>query len=302
MHSNIEFLISEIIKLNPLQKSFLDDSLKRLSSEELSDLNNYLEYCLSISIDIPYLAKCYDLIVKDTLREQIYFTKHKQYRYSTYDEVASKVYLNDEYMQKYMYGLAITSFLWPNHHAMKEFFLKTLPRDKKGTYVEIGPGHGFYFMTSLLLTAYDRFEGIDISPKSVEMTNSILKSNIFGEFSNYEIYCKDFFDGDMPQNHFDAVVSGEVLEHLEDPKGFLKRIKEISHKDSYIYVTTCINAPAVDHIFLFESVQHLVDIVNDAGLSVKEEFVVPYFKKTIEETVEQQLPLNIALELKHPNG
>lgn len=301
MHANIQNLINEILFINPLQASFLQDSLKQLTQEELDGLNTYINFCLSISIDIGYLAKCYDLIVKDTLKEQIFFKKHGKYRYSSYKEVAAKVYLNDDYMQMYMYGLAITSFLWPNHRSLKNFFFKVLPRTKKGKYLEIGPGHGFYFMTSLALTAFDLFEGIDISPKSVEMTKTILKSKLFGEHKNYKIYCKDFFDGDMPLHNYDAVVSGEVLEHLEDPVAFLKRIKQISRKDAFIYVTTCINAPAIDHIFLFKSVEHLVGLINTAGLEVKQKFVAPYFKLSLEETVKQELPLNIALELAHPH-
>lgn len=302
MTSNVEKLLTQIKTINPLQTTFLEESLKELPSEELDTLDAYIRFCEKAHVDIDYLATCYDLIVKDTFKEQVFFKRNKRYRYSSYDEVASKVYLNDEYMKKYMYGLAITSFLWPNHRAMKEFFLKTLPKDKKGYYLEIGPGHGFYFMQSMSLTSYDYFEGIDLSPTSAEMTRSIVSSKLFGDFENYDIYLQDFFEGGMPREKYDAVISGEVLEHLENPVKFLARVKEITHKDSYIYMTTCINAPAVDHIFLFETVEHVGEIVNQAGLTVKDQLVVPYFGLSVEETIEQLLPINIALEIKHPDA
>ena len=55
----------------------------------------------------------------------------------------------------------------------------------------------------------------------------------------------------------------------------------------------------IDADKLFESTEHLKDIVASAGLCVKDQLIAPYYKKTVKETVEQKLPLNIALELGH---
>ena len=119
---------------------------------------------------MDYLVESYNTIVNDTLMEQMFFKENKRYRWSRFDELAHTVYFDDTYMRKYMYGLAITSFLWPNHVALHDFFLSTFPQGRKGTYLEIGPGHGYYFMQSARLGNFDRLLGVDISAASVAVS------------------------------------------------------------------------------------------------------------------------------------
>ena len=126
-NAGLDSLLGEIVRINPLQSRFIKESLDDASSEELEDLGEYVRFCENNSIDIPYLARCYDLIVKDTLREQLFFQRHKRYRYSTFAEVADSVYFDDEYMSKYMHGLAITAWLWPNHRNMHRYFARSIP-------------------------------------------------------------------------------------------------------------------------------------------------------------------------------
>jgi 2-polyprenyl-3-methyl-5-hydroxy-6-metoxy-1,4-benzoquinol methylase len=297
MSPQIHFLLDCIKEINPLQASSVNSSLKDLDSEELELLNSYLKFCLSTGLDIPYIAKCYNVVVQDTLREQIYFKRHGSYRYSSYAEVASSVYFNNEYMEMYMYGLAITLFLWKNHRLVQRFFLKVLPKDKPGNYLEIGPGHGFNFMNAMRLTSFSYFKGIDLSPKSVELTQTILGSGFFGHFNHFQIACQDFLT-EHDEKIYDAIVMGEVLEHVEKPEEFLSKIRELSCPESFIYITTCINAPAIDHIYLFHSVEHLEELIQATGLVIKDRLVVPYEGLTIEETELQKLPLNVALQLE----
>lgn len=297
----IQNLINTIKKNNPLQSSFLDNSVSRLNLQEVDDFMAYLEFCLAGDQDIDYLARAYNRFIKDTIREQLFFKKHHCYRYSSYEEVASSVYLNDDYMEMYMQALALTSFLWPNHRAMHQFFLSTLPRDVGGTYLEIGPGHGFYFMNAMRLTAYNHFEGIDISPKSVELTRNILGSSFFGKFENYRITYQDFLSAQTTAPFYEAVVMGEVLEHVENPLAFLLKIKELTTADSYIYITTCVNSPEIDHIYLFRQIEAIETLVELAGLSVKNKLAFPYVGFTLDEAVREQLPINLALELTHKN-
>jgi 2-polyprenyl-3-methyl-5-hydroxy-6-metoxy-1,4-benzoquinol methylase len=148
-------------------------------------------------------------------------------------------------------------------------------------------------------TAYTQFEGIDISPKSVEMTRDILESGDFGTFSNYALLCQDFLNAEPSTASFDALVMGEVLEHVEDPGAFLRRIRELTRPDSYIYISTCMNAPAVDHLALFTSAAHLESIIEDAGLRIADQCLVPYQGLTVTETEEKQLPMNIGAVLAH---
>lgn len=292
----VSSLVNEIVSVNKLQKGFLQSSLKLLSDEDLKDFNAYIKYCLKRGCDIAYLTCSYDLVVKDMLRQQVYFKRHNHYRYSRVDEVASSVYFNDDYMSKYMTGLALSTFLWPNHLAIKRFFVKTLPGDKSGIYLEIGPGHGFNLMTAMRNTMYSSFIGVDISPSSVDLTESILGCEYFGCFSNYEIVEGDFLKW-RTTTKFNAIVMGEVLEHVENPLDFLKKINEIANDDTYIFITTCINSPAIDHIYLYSSAEEIEEQVDSAGLHINDSLFAPYVGTTMVESEKQTLPINVALVL-----
>jgi len=60
----------------------------------------------------------------------------------------------------------------------------------------------------------------------------------------------------------------EVIEHVEQPIDYLKKITEVTHNNSYIYVTTCMNSPAIDHISLFETVGQIESLVLEANLKI----------------------------------
>lgn len=294
----LDELVQQIIRINPLQSKFLAASISGASDEELDDLIAYIAYSQGEGLSLEYLAASYDLIVKDTLREQVYFQRHKRYRYSTFDEVADSVYFDDEYMGKYMHGLALTSYLWPNHRELHRFFCQTLPADKPGKYLEIGPGHGMYMVTAMRRTGFDVFHGLDLSPTSVEMTKRLIGSGAFGRFDNFDVFEQDFLEGELAPESYAAIVMGEVLEHVEEPKIFLERIRSLATDDAYIFITTPINAPAIDHIYLFESYESIESLVNAAGLSVGNRLLVPYPGLDVEESMQQCLPINVALVLQ----
>lgn len=294
--SVIDELIQEILRINKLQSNFLADAVQTLSKSDIQLFSQYLNYCLDQQLTLGYLAKCYDLIVKDTFTQQLYFKRHGHYKHSSYAEVESLVYRNADYMSMYMYGLAITTFLWPNHAQMKQFFKEMLPKTQSGRYLEIGPGHGFHMMEAMQHSQYDQFLGIDISPTSVLLTQKILSSHYFGQFENYDIKECDFLTWE-PSDQYDAVVMGEVLEHVEQPQQFLQKIAALTHGNSHIHVTTCINSPAIDHIYLFKHAQDIANMVKASGLCIKHQLLIPYQSTTLATSEQDKLPINIALIL-----
>jgi 2-polyprenyl-3-methyl-5-hydroxy-6-metoxy-1,4-benzoquinol methylase len=294
----IDTLLQEIARLNPLQEKFLHSSLALALPEELDDLAAYLEFSRSQGLTIEYLAGCYDLIVKDTLREQLYFQRRGRYRYSSYAEVAQSVYFNDAYMRQYMHGLALTGALWPNHRQLHRFFADVIPRKTAGRYLEIGPGHGVYMLTALRHCAYTSYEGIDLSPTSVAMTSALLGRAKYGVFGNASVRQADFLEDPELMPPFAAIVMGEVLEHVEQPQAFLRKIHALAASDAFIFITTPVNAPAIDHIFLFDSVESVRQLVRDSGFAIAAESLAPYPGLSVDESTRQRLPINVALVLR----
>jgi 2-polyprenyl-3-methyl-5-hydroxy-6-metoxy-1,4-benzoquinol methylase len=297
MSNDLDVLVAAIQSRNPLQEPFLQTSLAGLEAGECSDIDAYLRYCRAAGVSTEFLAESYDTIVRDTLGEQLYFRRHGRYRHATYAAVENTVYQNPDYMRRYMFGLALTSYLWPNHREIHRFFNDRLPRQRQGKYLEIGPGHGVFFLSAMRLGRFDSYAGIDISPTSVAMTTDLIASGQFGKFANFQITCADFLTDRGLAPGFSAVVMGEVLEHVEAPLAFLARIRELAAPGAFVFVTTAINAPAIDHIYCFESPESVHALVADAGLRIIDEIIVPYTGHTLQESQAQRLPVNIALIL-----
>jgi 2-polyprenyl-3-methyl-5-hydroxy-6-metoxy-1,4-benzoquinol methylase len=66
---------------------------------------------------------------------------------------------------------------------------------------------------------------------------------------------------------------GEVLEHVEDPRQLLRRAASFVRSGGRLFVTTCANCPAIDHVYLFKSVQEIRDLIASAGCGIEREHV-----------------------------
>jgi 2-polyprenyl-3-methyl-5-hydroxy-6-metoxy-1,4-benzoquinol methylase len=290
-------LIDEILRNNETHRVFLTNALRQLNEDEKQTLSTYISFYIKDGKSLPYIAECYNSLVKDVVNEQIYFLKNKKYRYSRFSEVESNVYFNDVFMEKYMIGLSVSQFLWPQHLKIRRLFLDKLPCKQTGSYLEIGPGHGFFFIEAMKRSGFSFFHGIDISPKSILLTNTIISSGIFGQFNNYSLTQEDFtqFKSDKT---YGAVIMGEVLEHVEDPLQLLNKINSIVDDKSFIFITTVINAPVIDHIYLFDTVESIEKLVEKAEFSIKELFLAPVYERySIEKNLEKKLPIDVALIL-----
>jgi 2-polyprenyl-3-methyl-5-hydroxy-6-metoxy-1,4-benzoquinol methylase len=291
-------LVRTVTNKNPMHRNFLHTALGNVLEHEVAHLERYLEFCVQTGRDVEYLADCYLTIVRDTLREQVFFQKNDRYRYSTFSEVSNSVYFNRDYMSRYMYGLAITSFLWPNHLQMQRYFRRTLPSNASGRYLEIGPGHGYFLLTAIEHSSFSQFLGIDISETSIGMSQALVDHLVSNRRADITLRCMDFLRCDLHENSFDAVVMGEVLEHVERPDLFLGEIERVAKPGCYIFLTTCINAPAVDHIYLFRDTSKLENLLCGGGLNIRDRLICPYEGKSVAECVERSLPMNVAYVLE----
>jgi len=292
----VDDLVENVSEQFPVHRAFLTEAVSEATSDELRQLREYLEFCQRKGLTIDYLAECYLTILGDTIEEQQYFRDHGTYRHSTFDEVAESVYHDRDYMDRYMYGLAITNFLWPNHVEMARFMRESLPRDRGGRYLEVGPGHGFLLLSAIDVGGFDELLAVDLSAASVEQTRTIVEH--FYPDAPAHVVERDFLEaGDLQPGAFDAIVMGEVLEHVEQPDVFLRRIAELAKDDAFVFITTCINAPAVDHIYLWRTTDELEELIVASGLTIVEPLRLPYHGKTLEESREENLPINVAYVL-----
>jgi ubiquinone/menaquinone biosynthesis C-methylase UbiE len=292
-------LFSEIASRNAIHSAFVAQAIAELTTDEVDRFEGLLCYLRLRGLSIDDIADCYLTIVEDTLAEQMHFLRHKKYRCSTYAEVAAHVYHDRGYMNKYMYGLLISAFFWPNHLRVARFFRDSLPKGKGGRYLEVGPGHGYFMMTSAACGAFESLTGVDISSASVEQTKAIIEHFAPDAAAACCVRQGDFLEADwLAENSCDAVVMGEVIEHVEQPAAFLRRVAEISKPDAFIYVTTCINAPAVDHIYLWRSPEELEQMIRECGLSIESALRLPYEGLSLEQTRAADLPIVVAYVLR----
>jgi 2-polyprenyl-3-methyl-5-hydroxy-6-metoxy-1,4-benzoquinol methylase len=67
-------------------------------------------------------------------------------------------------------------------------------------------------------------------------------------------------------NKYDFIVLGEVLEHLDEPKEILVKLSKLLKPGGLLWITTPTNAPALDHVYLFNTKEEVVTLINDSGL------------------------------------
>lgn len=291
-NGNISQLEMALIQKLPHKKTFIKTVFNQCNDDLMLFLDRYVSLVRLQGYTIDYIADCYVFFLKQTMKEQMWFARHKAYRYSSHDEVINMVYANSDYMEQYMIGLAISTVLWNNHRSLYEYYKSFISdRDCNGNYIEIGPGHGIFFREAVLSNIFDTCTAVDISATSLQLTRNMV-ADISGATQ------VKYFNADWmmfsSQYKYDVVVIGEVLEHVEKPQMFLEKCNELLTDDGRVYISTCANAPEPDHIFLFKSSNDVEDMINGSGLRIQDKMVLPYGDFSVDECVDMQLPMNMA--------
>lgn len=281
---------------NILQGKHLEKYEKCMTADEKNDWNILIEFYKYQGYSCEQIAESYLYFVDMTMEETFFFMESGRYRYNSFEQVAKDVYFNPAIMHKHIIGLGVSQYIWPQHLNSVRWF-KQLISGRRGTeYLEIGPGHGEFIYQAIKLSDYDSYIGIDISETSSELTRNYLSYRGVDE-AKYTIITDDFMNFSS-RDKFSAIVMGEVLEHVEKPLEFLKKIVELSDDETFIFITVPLNSPTKDHIYLFSSIAELYTMVRQAGLEVVEASLSTSNGKSVEKAEKNKETIIAALYLK----
>ena len=278
-YPNLAQITEYIYKKSPLQKKRIEHYLEHqdVNFKEHADsfFKIFIEYLEKQGLTLEYAVDAYLQICKDTFLEEVKFAKTGKYSLKNAEIAASQVYHNKEVMQYYMYGLAISQFFWKNHYQIYRFFIDLISQrnDDIKKYLEIGPGHGLYLLEAVKQLKQASFKAIDLSDTSLHISSNVIKF-MYPEKVDISFEMVDVFEWTYPEN-FDFLVMGEVLEHVENPVALLKKISTLLHPGGQAFITTCANCPAIDHIYLFSSVEMSRQTIIEGGLKIDKELVLP---------------------------
>jgi ubiquinone/menaquinone biosynthesis C-methylase UbiE len=269
------------------------------------DLEDYAESVLGVLVrkceaDGRSLDDALEALARmsfEFLRLQPRFMKTGRYRAKSAASVREGIYAQKEVMEGYyLDGLLLTYAFWINHTELYRYFVRTfLPRlPGPARVLEIGVGHGLMALTVLRELPASRYEGLDISPFSLSYAARLLAANGVDP-GRVSLLKEDVAQsGPAPREERDAVLCCEVLEHVEDPAALLRTVRRILAPDGRAFVTTVANVEAEDHIYRFEDEAHIRRLVEDAGLRIESELVLPL--RGFEEA--EPRPLNYAAVLR----
>lgn len=287
-------LVEHIGIQNPMQRKYLKQLLSEyLLPEEKKELEKVIAFLMEDS-SVNELADAYLLFVEDTFKETKYFIDHDRYRYSSFYEVNEKVYSNDTYMSQYLKGLQLSGYIWKNHLKVHRYFLDRLHAFTGDLYLEIGPGHGQYFMDAINEGRFRKYTAIDLSQSSINLTETYIRRFRKNADTEYELICDDFITHEF-QEKFDCVCISEVLEHVENPEDMLRKIHEITNPGANIYISVPVNAPTIDHIYLYRSVDEVRRMTEKAGFRIDDSLYVTENDIPYEKAVKKKRTINCVL-------
>lgn len=274
--ANFRTIIELIYRKNAFQekaiKAFLEKQDKKYWKRAEAFAKKLLIFMEGEDISIHYVVDAYHRLCRDMLVERIRFQKTGKYSCRDAAHALKNVYSSETKMKAYMYGLALSQFLWPNHYAMYDFFISESRKiTDVRSYLEIGPGHGFFLVESIRKFPEAKFDAIDISPVSKSISEALVKHFIGSSKCQFQV--KDV--NDLKSGSYDYIVMCEVLEHLDEPRSVMAKIRSLLNKSGHFFITTCANCPAIDHVYRYRSIDHIRKEVNEAGFEINSELALP---------------------------
>lgn len=302
MENKSKLLIQRISEGNPLQAQYIDRVNKKGTVKTDESMLSYLvEFWESLGMDLQTMADAYLEFIFQAMVEQVYFKKHHQYKNREYSDICQDNYGNSDYMENYLVALEISDCLWENHLLVRNWYIQRLEEiGNCKKFVEIGCGGGLNLIPIFKQFRETHCVAVDLSEKSTEVCRKFLnwayeKGLIFS--TDFEVICQNVFEWNC-EDAPDVLIMFEVLEHVPNPRELLHRIFEIMDEHTVFFLSTVINSPMPDHVYLFRNQGEVKDMVETTGFDIVDCYCAPANSMTMEEAERTESPITIALELK----
>lgn len=290
-------LVERICVKSPFQRKKLTAYLSAQPEHFLREADEfaarYGAFLAHRGISIDYVVDAYLKMCADMMRCQVAFLRSGRYPVASAAEADQTVYQSEQDMLSYMVGLGMSQFLWSTHYRIFSAFKELLAERAFATrrYLEIGPGHGL--LLEQALTTLDRLQdavAIDLSPTSLGLTRALTEWVVPGE-QRLRYLLGDVMEVD-PGGNFDLITMGEVLEHVEQPQRLLHRLRELMAPGGRLFVSTCANCPAPDHVYQFNNVAQIRQLLTESGFQVERDFALPVENMTVDAAEAARVTIN----------
>lgn len=233
------------------------------------------------------------------LQYQLESSGEARYKCASFEEGRREVYDNPEVMQGfYLDGLYLSLILWPNHYRMFRYyldqFLPWLPQT--GRLLDLPAGPGSYACYGLLEKPGWTGLGVDISHSAIEYSSRLIQHRNLTDRIRIE-YGEGHKRLPWDDGAFDALVTGELLEHLDDPASFLKECVRVTKPGGFLFVTTAIYAASLDHVYMFEDVESVNRMLAGCGATMWSYLAMPVRPG---DSIRPLVPTNYAAILQKP--
>ena len=217
---------------------------------------------------IEVLSSGYAHFVIDVNRCQLHYEKRGCYANKSYDEVFRQVYGNAAYMDKYHWGVLVSSFVWTHHLRIyryyRDYFLDHIS-DRDATLLDLGAGSGLWHILALRRRPALRATAVDISARSIALAAQMARSLGIGDRVAH-------LEGDALNVSFDVPFDFGtccfLAEHLERPQALLPNLARNLKTGGRAFVNVALTAAEIDHIAEFRRESEIVDMAESAGFRV----------------------------------
>lgn len=272
-------LLDIVFSKLPTQKKKIEGFFQEIPKMEQDlelFLKTYENFFKREGITAKKLAEAYLQMLEQMMFCRKEFIYSGKYFVSNQENAFKNVYDNEEIMTNYMLALALSQFVWKHHYLVFNFYQDVIKGlNTKDSILEVGSGHGLFLLE--ILKSMDRnkiIDVVDISKSSIKMTGDIISAINKDFIEDIQFFTADINDYKTDKK-YDFITMGEVIEHVDDPLTILKSLHTLLSENGKLFVTTCANCPALDHVYLFNNIEEIRALVEEAGFKTDRELIVP---------------------------